>query len=544
MNVSDFYKYIEQAELLNASTVAELQEVLEVYPYFQTAHILYLKSLYNQNNFKFNEQLKFSSVHINNRKKLLFYLKEKSRINESSVEKKSSVNNSENTIAISSFRETKPKAEQKTIENNNIGLNISSESNKTKETNNKLSKLILSEKTSENTSEMDLKNPIKEEAANDTVPNKTSESSPLIAQVLESLKHKESQEESEPLEENNTKIAEELSQDSLKITALEHDKIINGTPQKEETITIISEEKVLDEEIIIESKAVEYFEETKPQIEKKESIEIESKKLNKNPKTEVALSPQEIIQRRIDEIKLSKVKEDKKKINPIEVHEKTVPKTDPRPIKNSQLLPKDSESIKEVKNLAKEIKTGSNQKTKDENDILAEISEMIAIPAPSNYFLSENKTIENKPISIEQADNNNEKHSFSDWLNQFSKIKEKKNTAHKIPQEHSVEKSKKPSDSLNLKKKNHLIESFLADTKSKVIKPNRNPKVISEKQTIASNKAKEVNLMTETLAQIYIQQTYYDKAIEAYRKLSLKYPKKNTYFASQIEKIKKLQLNS
>ena len=77
MNVSDFYKYIEHPEQLNASTVAELQEVLEAYPYFQTAHFLYLKSLYNQNNFKFNDQLKFSSVHLNNRKKLLIFLKNK-----------------------------------------------------------------------------------------------------------------------------------------------------------------------------------------------------------------------------------------------------------------------------------------------------------------------------------------------------------------------------------------------------------------------------------------------------------------------------------
>ena len=47
------------------------------------------------------------------------------------------------------------------------------------------------------------------------------------------------------------------------------------------------------------------------------------------------------------------------------------------------------------------------------------------------------------------------------------------------------------------------------------------------------------NLVTETLANIYYQQENYEKALRAYEKLSLKYPKKRTYFANQINLIKK-----
>lgn len=50
-------------------------------------------------------------------------------------------------------------------------------------------------------------------------------------------------------------------------------------------------------------------------------------------------------------------------------------------------------------------------------------------------------------------------------------------------------------------------------------------------------------LVTETLANIYYEQKNFDKALNAYEKLSLKYPEKSVYFASRIEEIRVIKNN-
>ena len=48
----------------------------------------------------------------------------------------------------------------------------------------------------------------------------------------------------------------------------------------------------------------------------------------------------------------------------------------------------------------------------------------------------------------------------------------------------------------------------------------------------------DLYLTTETLAKIYIDQGHYERAIQAYEILCLKYPKKSGFFANQIKEIK------
>jgi len=125
--------------------------------------------------------------------------------------------------------------------------------------------------------------------------------------------------------------------------------------------------------------------------------------------------------------------------------------------------------------------------------------------------------------------------SFNEWL-QLSNVKE----IHRKIDEQIVSSRKKEDVSKVGKSKFDLIDKFI-DSNPK-LKPKPKEEVASGNIALSGIKENE-GWMTETLAQVYIEQKKYSKAIKAYKILGLKYPEKSGFFADRIRAIKKLSEN-
>ena len=78
-----------------------------------------------------------------------------------------------------------------------------------------------------------------------------------------------------------------------------------------------------------------------------------------------------------------------------------------------------------------------------------------------------------------------------------------------------------------------LIDDFLAGDNER-ISLNFSTPAESEKEDLPENSSSETSFFTETLANIYIKQGKYGKALEIIKRLYLEFPNKNRYFADQI----------
>ena len=172
-------------------------------------------------------------------------------------------------------------------------------------------------------------------------------------------------------------------------------------------------------------------------------------------------------------------------------------------------------------------------------EIIAPDTEKKPVEAPENSLEDSTEIISDSPettlnIGAPLKFKREETFSFREWL-QLSKFepivrKSSETESSKIIVQKNDDKGSKPVTDMD------LIDQFIA----------KNPKIspsLLETYTDATMDSNTENdsLMTETLAHVYVEQKKYKKAITAFTILSLKYPEKSSFFALQIEAIKKLQ---
>ncbi|NRD19484.1 hypothetical protein HNV08_05450 [Winogradskyella eckloniae] len=138
-----------------------------------------------------------------------------------------------------------------------------------------------------------------------------------------------------------------------------------------------------------------------------------------------------------------------------------------------------------------------------------------------------------KPLEFDKTEN----HSFTEWL-KITSFKPINRETTKTKEAEEVISNPEPASPLDSKLA--IIDKFISENPK--IKPISNnapkPKLVNNDDVISDS------LMTETLARIYLEQKNYDKAIQSYKILSLKYPEKSSFFAHQIKLVKELKDNN
>ena len=139
---------------------------------------------------------------------------------------------------------------------------------------------------------------------------------------------------------------------------------------------------------------------------------------------------------------------------------------------------------------------------------------------------------------INKSQNQNEKVYFN--KNEITTVQ----SEYKINKEEIIEENSfvewlklsnlKPIDRSN---ETETIDKFISKKPKLKVEVNEND-LNNDK---ADNLGNQAGYMTETLAKLYLNQKNYEKAIQSYKILILKFPEKNSYFADQIKKIKSLK---
>ena len=113
---------------------------------------------------------------------------------------------------------------------------------------------------------------------------------------------------------------------------------------------------------------------------------------------------------------------------------------------------------------------------------------------------------------------------------------EKDNTSLLVEEEISLEDQDQLEKNSKKLLESELIDKFIIANPR--IEPQKDKSYVPDDDISKPYVEEAGGLVTETLAKIYINQGYYSRAMDIYEKLSLKFPEKSSYFASQIEKVK------
>lgn len=496
-----FIKYLQEPNLINEESVVELEGLVKQFPYFQTAHLLYLLALNKINPKVVQEKLPVETLYVSDRYVLYKNLNKKFDTDVSNSKKEEKAKK-----AVRDTSDKKPtsieelKKHHDEIANDMFGLNDIKNYN-----------MVVTNVESDGS----VKSPLNE-------PEAASAASAAPARERRVPRPEPKVEVKAEVKPEPAKV-EEKPKVEVKVEAKPEPKVeVKAEVKPEPNVGKKVEVSVKPEPANVEVKKPE---EKKPEVKKTTGkvdiltkiaqLKKESEEATKKRTATVITEEKTVTTTTVTETKSTKTEPVVAKTEPVAPKpEPVVAKPKPEPV-----APKPEPVVTSVtveKSEPKVEKTVEVSKTPEGSQVVTEKTTVtttetkVEKPVEPKVEVKPEEPASDKPMSAAEK--------LKMRLNKYK---------------NKTEEEKKNDGAAQ----NDLIEKFLKESPH----IDRNKEVAEGDMGQASIIPPE-GLYTEKLAVLYTDQKLYDKAIAIYNELILKNPEKSTYFAARIEEINKLKL--